>query len=64
MADQSVVHIGENSPEEVALKLFRIIADVEQKALHFSRDREMADRNYILNTYLQCRRVVEMKPPT
>ena len=34
MADQApVVHIGENSPEEVALKLFRLVAVAEKKGV-------------------------------
>ena len=42
------MHIGENSPEEVALKLLRYIASVERKVLHTTTpgSGEMpADRN-------------------
>ena len=34
MADAPVVNIGENSPEQVAYKLFNHIADVENKRLY------------------------------
>jgi hypothetical protein len=36
MADQPMVHIGENSPEHVAYRLMQLIADVEQVNLHLS----------------------------
>jgi hypothetical protein len=54
MADQPVVHVGENSPEEVALKLLRVIADLEQKKLSHSTRDPMADRKYVLDTYAEC----------
>lgn len=57
MADAPVVHIGENSPEEVALKLLRMIADVEKKRLFHSNE-PMADRKYILDTYAECLKAV------
>jgi hypothetical protein len=34
MSELPPIHIGENSPEEVALKLLRYIASVERKVLH------------------------------
>jgi hypothetical protein len=57
MADAPVVHIGENSPEEVALKLFNYIAAVEGRALYIQGDKP-ADREWILRTYNQCISVV------
>lgn len=55
MADKgSVVHIGENSPEEVAHKLLHTIAKVENKALYASKDSPVADRKWILDTYAEC----------
>jgi hypothetical protein len=34
MSGAPTIHIDENSPEEVALKVFRYIASVERKNLH------------------------------
>lgn len=48
MADQGVVHIGENSPEYVALRLFELIRTAE------NRGDNNSDRAYILNTYEEC----------
>lgn len=53
MADETTVHIGENSPEQVAYKLFRDICSVENKDLYSHGD-NAADREYILRTYRQC----------
>lgn len=52
MADAPVVHIGENSPEQVALKLLNFIASNEKKML--SGSNANADRNWILTTYARC----------
>ena len=52
MAD-SVVHIGENSPEQVAYKLLEMVASVERKKL-FGGDPASADRAWILSTYADC----------
>ena len=60
MAD-TVVHMGENSPEYVAYKLLVDIANVENKTLH--RGNEAATREYILTTYAQCFRVVRGLDP-
>ena len=61
MADQPVVHIGENSPEQVALKLLETIASVEQKNLFYNRDspKEIASRDWILDTYAECLQAVK-----
>lgn len=51
MADTSVVHIGENSPEQVAFKLMQLIAINEGKT-------GSADRKWMLDTYAECLHVV------
>jgi hypothetical protein len=52
MADASVVHLGENSPEYVAYKLLLHVADAEKK--HFAGLHPTADRKWILDTYAEC----------
>jgi hypothetical protein len=54
VADAPVVHIGENSPEQVAFKLLERIADLEQVSLFHSAQRKMADRKWVLDTYAEC----------
>ena len=60
MADASVVHIGENSPEKVALKLLELIATVENVSFSSSHQSELksgwtkADRKWVLSTYTEC----------
>jgi hypothetical protein len=60
MADAApVVHIGENSPEQVAYKQMLEIANVERKTLHASAPSSgwtAADRKWILDTYAECLR--------
>jgi|HubBroStandDraft_6_1064221.scaffolds.fasta_scaffold1788621_2 hypothetical protein len=51
MADQAVVHIGENSPEHVAYQLFRHISTVENKSVVTAG---VNDRAWILDTYAEC----------
>jgi hypothetical protein len=51
MADNTVVHIGENSPEEVAYKLLQNIASQERKTLIVSSE---AERKWLLDTYAEC----------
>lgn len=60
MADTPVLHIGENSPEHVAYRLFHHIAQVEGKIL--SQGNSAPDRKWILDTYAECLRAV--KTPT
>lgn len=52
MTEQAIVHLGENSPEEVAFKLLRLIGSAEGKGL--SSQAPKADRAWILKTYAQC----------
>jgi hypothetical protein len=53
MADAPVVHIGENSPEEVAYKLMERIAFVEGKVL-LGMGTARPDRKWVLDTYKEC----------
>lgn len=54
MANEApVVHIGENSPEQIAYKLFRDIAAVEGRDL-FANGNHPVDREWILRTFCQC----------
>jgi hypothetical protein len=65
MADNTTVHIGENSPEHVALKLLDHISHVERKSLSATEPSGLkegwtkADRAWILNTYGKCIRTVK-----
>ncbi len=57
MADSSVVHVGQNSPEYVALKLLEMVARVEKRTFYHSQDMRnetTADRAYLLDTYAEC----------
>lgn len=49
-SDNNVVHIGENSPEQVAYKLMQLVLQHER---HQKVTREM-----ILDTYAECLRTV------
>jgi hypothetical protein len=53
MAGEPVVHIGENSPEQVAFRLLQIIADVEGRQL-YGHGENKVDREWLLKTYSQC----------
>ena len=61
MADNAVVHIGENSREYVAYKLLQEIAETE--GVTFSHkpfnEKKSADRKYILDTYAECLEAVQ-----
>lgn len=57
MADETVVHIGENSAEQVAYKLLNdVIAAEEYRYRSMSKDGEA--RAYILDTYAECLQAV------
>lgn len=62
MAD--AVHIAENSPEEVALKLLEIVAYCEEKSLRAHLPGEKASRAWVLQSYAQCLSAVKQKPYT
>jgi len=51
MSDSPVVHIGENSPEEVAFKLFQEVVSVE---IHKGDQTNKVSRKWILDTYAEC----------
>jgi hypothetical protein len=53
MAETAVVHIGENSPEEVAYKLMTTIANLEGREL-YGHGKNPADRKWLLTTYGEC----------
>ena len=59
MADDTIVHIAENSPEAVAYKLLESVAFVEGKSLVAGMTGEKADRAHILRTYWECCKVVQ-----
>jgi hypothetical protein len=52
MADTPVVHIGENSPEEVAYRLLKGVALSEDKKL--ASGIVIADRAWLLRAYSEC----------
>jgi hypothetical protein len=55
MADKPVVHIGENSPEEVAYKLLVHVASAEGYRLPLSPGGEKKpDRKWLLDAYAEC----------
>lgn len=55
MADNSVVHIGENSPEQVAYKLLRLVAGIESKEVPtMNSGNTHADRKWLLDTFAEC----------
>lgn len=57
MADNTVVHIGENSPEHVAYRLLLDIQRIERKAFYtgdLSSGWTTADRKWVLDTYSEC----------
>lgn len=58
MADNTVVNIGENSPEHVAFKLLVEVAAAEGKNLYHGPGGAKPDRAWLLDTYRQCRRAV------
>ncbi len=53
MADGATVHIGENSPEQVAYKLLLSIAVHEDKGVSAGLIHR-ADRKWLLDTYAEC----------
>lgn len=63
MADNAVVHQGENSPEHVAYKLMAHVMGVEGKTFGRdpSRGYETADRKYTLDLYAECLRATTGK---
>jgi hypothetical protein len=58
MSDSKVVNAGENTPEEVAYKLFNEIAYVENIRVRNYGGKETPSRKWILDTYAECLRAV------
>jgi hypothetical protein len=59
MADAPpVVHIGENSPEQIAYRLMHDVANVEKRQLYSHGD-QPADRKWILDTFAECLNAVK-----
>ena len=54
MADADALHIGENSPEQVAFKLLYEIANVEGIEMRGLSGTKKTDRKWILDTYAEC----------
>jgi hypothetical protein len=55
MAGEPVVHIGENSPEQVAYRLLEHVAAAE--GFHLRRspsELKLPDRKWLLETYAAC----------
>jgi hypothetical protein len=70
MADATEVHIGENSPEQVAFKLLHEIALAEDKQMFGDRQttdhthKQKPDRKWILSTYAECLKAVKQRNPS
>jgi hypothetical protein len=52
MADSNTVHIGENSPQQVAYKLMKDIAQSE--GFYLGQTTIRPDREWIIKTYCSC----------
>ena len=65
MADGPVVHIGENSPEQVAYTLMQDVMRAEMKSLAGGTGGwQKADRQYILDTYSECLQAMMARRPS
>ena len=58
MTDVPVIHIGENSPEHVAYRLFLHIATAEGQGVMSGSKNPHPTKAWILNTYAECLRAV------
>jgi hypothetical protein len=58
MAEGATVHIGENSPEQVAYKLLLSVGIQEKKDVGNGLVRG-ADRKWVLDTYAECLEAVQ-----
>jgi hypothetical protein len=60
MADETVVHIGENSPEQIAHRLLMAVAFAEGKKIFQgpSSPTDPANRKWILDTFAECMNAV------
>jgi len=62
MADTTTVHIGENSPEQVAFKLLETISHLEGKDVG-GKGASKPDRAYVLKLFHECLHVVKGYQP-
>jgi len=58
MSDAPVVHIGENSPEEVAYKLLLLVARADKTPLFGGTGAAFPTHKWILDTYAECIKTV------
>ena len=65
MADDPIVKVGENSPEQVAFQLLRMVATIERVSLsgEATADLRPATKAWLLNTYTDCIHVVRGSSP-
>jgi hypothetical protein len=65
MADDPIVKVGENSPEQVAFQLLRMVATIERVSLSGepTPDLRPATKAWLLNTYTDCIHVVRGSSP-
>jgi hypothetical protein len=54
MADAPVVHIGENSPENIAYKLMHDLMRAERRTFYHGTNDTVADRAYTIALYSEC----------
>ncbi|WP_428539099.1 hypothetical protein [Rhodopila sp.] len=54
MADQSIIHSGENTQEQIAYKLFLHVVHADGKRLGGGTLAATIDRKDILDTYAEC----------
>lgn len=62
VAEAAQVHVGENSPEGVALKLLYEIAEAEGMQMRHAGGSKKPDRQWILDTYAEC--IMAVKAPS
>lgn len=58
MSESTIVHIGENSPEQVAYKLFFDVIKREATKSSANKAIEQDVRKYLLDAYAECLRAV------
>lgn len=65
MADNNVVHIGENSPQQVAYKLMQDIMHAEKRSISSEGNNgwQRTDRAYMLKLYYDCARATSGLSP-
>ncbi len=60
MEEESIAHGGDNTAEQVAFKLFKVIAALEDQHIPgISEGHNVPDRKYVLNRYAECLRAVK-----